>query len=141
VFVDRDNAVSGASAVRTIRSLLRDKGTVVLFPEGTTFPDDEVRPFFAGAFVAAMHTPVDVVPVGIAYESGSGAGFINETFGSHLSRMAAAAPSKVAMCAGTPIVVDERTRSATLCAQSRESVQALVYEARELVDRATPRTR
>jgi 1-acyl-sn-glycerol-3-phosphate acyltransferase len=134
VFVDRSDAVSGAHAVRTIRALLRAKATVIIFPEGTTYPDDEVRPFFAGAFVAAMHMPVDIVPVGIAYGSGSGAAFVNESFGAHLSRMAGAPPSTVAMCVGRPIAIDSSSRSATLRDESREAVQSLVRAARLLVD-------
>lgn len=134
VFVERTDAVSGASAVRTIRALLREKATVILFPEGTTYPGDDVRPFFAGAFVAAMHTPIDIVPVGIAYASGSGAAFVNETFGAHLSRMAAAPPSTVAMCVGTPILVGDNARSASLRDETHAAVQELVRAARVLVD-------
>jgi 1-acyl-sn-glycerol-3-phosphate acyltransferase len=134
VFVERTNTVSGANAIRTIRTLLSEKATVILFPEGTTYAGDEVRPFFAGAFVAAMHTPIDIVPVGIAYASGSGAAFVNESFGAHLSRMAAAPPSAVAMCVGAPIVVDDNARSAVLRDASRAAVQDLVHAARMLVD-------
>jgi len=134
VFVERSDAVSGASAVRTIRSLLREKATVILFPEGTTYPGDDVRPFFAGAFVAAMHTPIDIVPVGIAYASSSEAAFVDETFSAHLLRMAAAPPSTVAMCVGTPIVVDDSSRSATLRDRTHAAVQELVRAARQLVD-------
>ena len=53
LFVDRSDAASGATAVRAIRTRLVAGDTVIVFPEGTTFPDDEVRPFHAGAFVAA----------------------------------------------------------------------------------------
>jgi 1-acyl-sn-glycerol-3-phosphate acyltransferase len=115
---------------------LREKATVILFPEGTTYPGDEVRPFFPGAFVAAMHTPIDIVPVGIAYASGSGAAFVDESFGAHLSRMAAAPPSKVAMCVGPPIMVDDDARSAVLRDASHAAVQDLVHSARMLVDAA-----
>jgi 1-acyl-sn-glycerol-3-phosphate acyltransferase len=134
VFVERTRTASRANAVRAIRSLLREKGTVILFPEGTTYLGDEVRPFFGGAFVAAMHTPVDIVPVGIAYASGSGAAFVNESFGAHLSRMAAASPSWVAMCVGTPIAIDDNSRPAQLRDESRAAVQDLVNAARALVD-------
>ncbi|MDP9150889.1 MAG: 1-acyl-sn-glycerol-3-phosphate acyltransferase, partial [Myxococcota bacterium] len=114
VFVDRSDAVSGAGAVRVIRTLLEKCRTVVVFPEGTTFPDDEVRPFHTGAFVAALHSGADIVPVGLAYASGSGAAFVDESFSTHLARVAAAAPSRVAMCAGEPIAVGEKVRAAQL---------------------------
>jgi 1-acyl-sn-glycerol-3-phosphate acyltransferase len=103
LFVDRADAVSGAAAVRTIRKRLTEGAKIIVFPEGTTFPDDEVRPFHAGAFVAAQHSGADIVPVGLAYGANSGAAFVHETFPQHLARMAAADPSSVALCIGAPI--------------------------------------
>jgi 1-acyl-sn-glycerol-3-phosphate acyltransferase len=134
VFVDRSDAVSGAAAVRAIRTRLAQGSTVIVFPEGTTFPDDEVRPFQAGAFVAALHSGADVIPVGLAYATGSGAAFVNESFPAHLRRMAAAEPSGVAMCIGAPIVIEKKTRAARLRDQTHAEVQRLVHEARRMVD-------
>ncbi|HEX4447603.1 MAG TPA: lysophospholipid acyltransferase family protein [Polyangiaceae bacterium] len=134
VFVDRTDAVSGATAVRAIRSRLAQGSTVIVFPEGTTFPDDEVRPFHAGAFVAALHSGADIVPVGIAYAKGSGAQFHNESFTAHLSRMAAADPSPVAMCVGGPIAIGQKTRAARIRDEAHVEVQRLVHEARRMVD-------
>ena len=107
VFVDRTDAVSGATAVRVIRSQLARGATIIVFPEGTTFAEDEVRPFHPGAFVAALHTGADVLPVGLAYASGSGAAFVDESFPAHLARMAAAPPSRMAICIGDPIAVGD----------------------------------
>ncbi len=134
VFVDRSDAVSGASAIRAIRARLAQGSTIILFPEGTTFPGDEVRSFHAGAFVAALHCGADVVPAGLAYETGSGAAFVNESFPAHLARMAAARPSRVAMCVGSPIPIDEKTRAAHLRDDAHAEVQRLVHEARRMVD-------
>lgn len=134
VFVDRADAVSGASAVRAMRSLLARGSTVIVFPEGTTFPDDVVRPFQSGAFVAALRSGADVVPIGIAYATGSGAAFVNETFGAHLARMAAAEPSDAALCVGEPILVAPNARAAELRDQTHAEVQRLVLAARRLVD-------
>jgi 1-acyl-sn-glycerol-3-phosphate acyltransferase len=134
VFVDRSDAVSGASAIRAIRSRLAQGATVIVFPEGTTFPGDEVRPFHAGAFVAALHCGADIVTVGLAYETGSGAAFVNESFPAHLARMAAAPASRVAMCIGTPITIGDRTRAASLRDEAHAEVQRLVHEARRMVD-------
>ncbi len=134
VFVDRSDAVSGANAVRTIRALLARAETVIVFPEGTTFIGDEVRPFHAGAFVAALRSGADVVPVGLAYETGSGAAFVKESFGAHLARMAAARPSSLAMCVGSPIAVEEGARAALLRDRAQAEVQRIVHEARGLVD-------
>jgi len=135
VFVDRASASSGAAAVRAIRTRLEEGSTVIVFPEGTTFPGDEVRPFHAGAFLGALHSGADVVPVGLAYGTGSGAQFVAESFPAHLARMAAAAPSRVAMCVGRPIAVDAKARAAHVREAARAEVQRLVRDARELVDR------
>jgi 1-acyl-sn-glycerol-3-phosphate acyltransferase len=112
LFVDRNDAVSGATAVRSIRTRLARGATIIVFPEGTTFPEDEVKPFQPGAFVAAMRSGADVVPVGLAYATGSGAAFVNESFPAHLARMAAAPPSRAAMCIGAPIPMDPDARAA-----------------------------
>jgi 1-acyl-sn-glycerol-3-phosphate acyltransferase len=136
VFVNRADAVSGANAVRLIRTLLSRASTVIVFPEGTTFTGDEVRPFHAGALVAALRSGADVVPVGLAYATGSGAAFVNESFGAHLARMAAAEPSNVAMCVGEPIAIAQDARAAELRDRARAYVQQLVHDARKLVDRA-----
>jgi 1-acyl-sn-glycerol-3-phosphate acyltransferase len=134
VFVDRSDAVSGAKAVRAIRERLAAGHTVIVFPEGTTFPDDEVRPFHAGTFLSALRSGADIVPVGLAYATGSGAAFVNESFPAHLARMAAAAPSQVVMRIGEPFRVEEKARAASLRDRAHEEVQRLVHEARRLVD-------
>jgi 1-acyl-sn-glycerol-3-phosphate acyltransferase len=134
VFVDRSNAVSGATTVRTIRTLLARGSTVIVFPEGTTFAGDEVRPFHAGTFVAALRSGADIVPVGLAYETGSGAAFVNESFRAHLSRMASAEPSQVAMCVGEPIGIAGDARAGEVRDRAHAEVQRLVGEARRVVD-------
>ncbi len=134
IFVDRADAASGAGAVRAIRTQLSSGSTVIVFPEGTTYPGDEVRPFRPGAFIAALRSGADVVPVGIAYQKGSGAAFFNESFPAHLARMAAADPSRLGMCIGTPIRIAERTRAVQLAAKAQADVQRLVTAARALVD-------
>ena len=134
VFVDRSDVVSGANAVRAIRALLADRANVIVFPEGTTYAGDEVRPFHAGAFVAAARTGGTVVPVGLAYANGSDAAFVNESFPAHLARVAAARPSDVAMYVGDPIAVGDKARASQLRDRVHAEVQRLVHEARRMVD-------
>lgn len=95
LFVDRSSKESGASAINTMVAQLQKGDTVSLFPEGTTFVDDEVRPFKLGAFVAAHRAGVPVLPVGLAYPLDSGAAYGGETFVSHLARLAASTGSSV----------------------------------------------
>jgi 1-acyl-sn-glycerol-3-phosphate acyltransferase len=134
VFVDREDAASGANAIREIRNLLKDGHTVNLFAEGTTFADDDVRPFHAGAFVAALRTGADIVPVGIAYPRGSGAQFVGESFVTHLSRLSAAKPTRVVVNVGVPIATLGVARASELKDRTHASVQELVRAARARVD-------
>jgi len=137
VFVDRSDAVSGARTVRAMGDRLAAGDAVIVFPEGTTYEGDEVRPFRDGAFVAAIRGRADVLPVGLAYARASGAAFVNEPFGSHLARMAAAAPSRVAMCVGEPIPSGDFRRAALLRERAQGEVQRLVVQARGIVDEPT----
>ena len=134
LFVDRLDAGSGAGAVRAIRRLLERGESVIVFPEGTTFPGDEVRPFHAGAFVAVARSGADIVPVGLAYATGSEAAFVNETFPAHLGRVAAAEASDVVLRVGEVIPVSKGARAADLRDAARAEVQRLVREARKRVD-------
>ena len=135
IFVDRKSAVSGAGTIRAIRDALSSGETVCIFPEGTTYAGDEVRPFQPGAFVASLKTHADIVPVGIAYERGSGAAFVDEPFLSHLDRMSKADASRVVACVGEPMPIARDARSADLARASHAAVAALVSEARSIVDR------
>lgn len=134
VFVDRSNAFSGATAVRAIRARLLRGGTVTVFPEGGTSSGDEVRPFRPGSFVAALRAGAEVVPVGLAYSAGSEAAFVEESFPAHLARMAAATPSKVALCIGSPLVGEVGSRPEELRDRAHVEVVRLVGQARTLVD-------
>jgi 1-acyl-sn-glycerol-3-phosphate acyltransferase len=88
IFVDRGSKKSGGQAVQAMVDRLAMRDTVCLFPEGTTFVDDEVRPFKPGAFVAAMRAHVPIVPVALVYPRDSGAAYGGESFGKHLARLA-----------------------------------------------------
>jgi 1-acyl-sn-glycerol-3-phosphate acyltransferase len=134
IFVDRGSAMSGAKTIRAIRDALQAGDTVCLFPEGTTFEGDEVHPFHAGAFISALRTDAEIVPVGIAYPRDSGAAFVGESFLKHLERMAGASPSRVVVRIGQPFRVPERARAADLCKRAHAEVQGLVHEARKICD-------
>ena len=102
IFVDRGNKKSGARAIDAMVERLRAHDTICLFPEGTTYVDDEVRPFKPGACVAATRAEVPVVPVALAYPLDSGAAFGGETFAKHLARLAAAPKTRVRIKVGSP---------------------------------------
>lgn len=129
VFVDRTDSGSGASAIRSIRALLKSGATVCIFPEGTTFEGDEVRPFHQGAFIAALHTSAQIIPVGIAYPVGSGAAFVNESFPAHLARMSRSTRTRAAVTIGPPIEVGKR-RASDISNEVHSAVQSLVDQSR-----------
>lgn len=134
VFVDRTSTMSGAATIREVRALLKRGETVLLFPEGTTFEGDLVRTFQAGAFIGALRTDAAIIPVGIAYASGSGAAFVGESFTKHLVRMAGSEPTRVVVRAGEPILLREGAHASEVALLAHDAVQRLVEEARYAVD-------
>lgn len=125
IFVDRDDARSGASAIRGIRKRLRAGGNVIAFPEGTTFAGDHVRAFKRGVFAAARGLPrVKVLPVGFAYPPECA--FVRESFSTHLHRMAGRRRTPIWVTIGAPQSVP----------QSADDEAALRRHLQTLVDRA-----
>src|SRR5262249_20910272 len=96
-----------------------------------TFFGDEVRPFHAGAFVAAARAGVDILPVGLAYPSGSGAAFVDETFLAHLGRMARSSGTRMGLAVGPPLPTRGLRAKAT-STLAHPAVEGLVAEARPL---------
>lgn len=132
VFVDRGRSESGAAAIRAMTALLAEGRTLVVFPEGTTFAGDEVRPFRGGAFSAARQANARIVPAGLAYASGSTAAFVDETFASHLGRIARTPRVAVGLALGDDVPAEGSTRE--LAEQLRQRVQELVHEARATLE-------
>lgn len=132
LFVDRASKRSGAAVINAMCSAVERGRAVMVYPEGTTFSGDEVRPFRAGAFLAAQRTGAEIVPVGIAYE-GEAASFIgDESFVSHFLRVSSTRRIRIGLVTGEPLPsglgdVD------TVKAIAHERVQALVHRARALV--------
>lgn len=135
VFVDRENRRSGAATIRAMRDLLAAGESITIFPEGTTFAGDEVRKFHPGGLSAAAGTGAEIVPVGLAYSRDSQAAFLDETFPAHLSRMAAAPPSFVALSVGAPLEMPAKTRAADFAERAHSAVAEQVARARAEADR------
>lgn len=131
VFVDRSDRTSGATAIRTIRRLLREGRTVTVFPEGTTHRGDDVRPFLPGAFAAIHGLDVDVLPVGLAYPPG--AEWEGEGIVSHVGRVTGAVRTDAALCIGEPVRL-AGVRSRAAAEGMRDEVQRLTHAARGLLE-------
>jgi 1-acyl-sn-glycerol-3-phosphate acyltransferase len=67
-FVDREDGMSGAYALRKALRALEQGVSVLVFPEGTTTYGDQVLPFKRGIFGAARRAGVPVVPIALAYD-------------------------------------------------------------------------
>lgn len=131
LFVDRESTISGARvAGAMVRAVEAGRG-VLIFPEGTTFAGDELRPFRPGAFAVSKRTGAEIVPVGIAYD-GEAATFGRESFPAHMKRVGGIATTRVALVAGDPILPGDRDPQA-IQAEAHAAVQALVHRARALL--------
>jgi 1-acyl-sn-glycerol-3-phosphate acyltransferase len=127
IFVDRSHSTSGAAAIRSIRKALKAGHTVIVFPEGTTFAGDHVREFRPGAFVGLHSLDMEILPVGLAYESG--VEFVDESFIGYLARVGGRRRTRVSVVVGEPGKPEkDGRRTAELY---RQRVQGLVVRARE----------
>ncbi len=131
IFVDRSSKSSGASAIRQMVERLNAHDTICLFPEGTTYEDDEVHPFKLGAFVAAKRGKVPVIPVGLAYPLDSGAAFGGETLMQHLGRLAESTRTRVWVEIGEPIEIGDGEDAREFAERGRREVARLVAIGRE----------
>jgi len=132
LFVDRASRRSGASVLRQIQQALEAGEGILMFPEGTAFPGDEVREFKPGAFKSAERAGAQVVPMGIAYDDPA-AYYISESFMGHMKRIASMPRLRVAVEVGEPLVIDQES-PVELKDQARQRVEQLVAQARQRLD-------
>jgi lyso-ornithine lipid O-acyltransferase len=130
IFVDRSDPKSGLHAVRAMVETLKANRVVALFPEGTTFDGDLVRPLRPGALLAAKHTNAQIIPVGLAYDPSSNASYTSPTFGAHLKQLLQTSAIRLAIRVGTPMAVKKSVSGDALLDLTRETLQGLVFEAR-----------
>lgn len=130
IFVDRDDRQSGARAIRAMRAVFRQGGSMAVFPEGATYRGDEVKPFRPGAFVAVRGLGAEVIPAGFVYEPGSE--YVGISFGEHVARLAARRRTRVVLSFGSPM--GAHSTAAKLAEESAKAVRRLVAEARAEAD-------
>lgn len=130
IFVDRGDKAGGQQAISAMVDRLLQHDTICVFPEGTTYVDDEVRPFKPGAFVAAERANVPVVPVGLVYPD-EAAGYGGETFVEHLARLAETPRTETHVEIGVPLEMSVEESVDTFRERCRGEVARLVGIARE----------
>ncbi|QQR90701.1 MAG: 1-acyl-sn-glycerol-3-phosphate acyltransferase [Myxococcales bacterium] len=126
IFVDRQDKESGKQAIAGARQALLEEDAVLIFPEGTTFEGDELRPFKLGGISAGQDSNALIIPVGICYEEGFG--YDKESLGSYLKRVAGQRRCKLTVAIGaaiTPQATVEQTAQAT-----HEAITTLIHQAR-----------
>jgi len=65
VFIERGNKLQTAGVIRTIMRILKNGGTIMLFPEGTRSLDGELKDFKKGSLVLPYRMKVPIVPVAL----------------------------------------------------------------------------
>jgi 1-acyl-sn-glycerol-3-phosphate acyltransferase len=133
LFVDRSSKESGAAVINAMCAAVERGRAVMVYPEGTTFSGDDVRPFRAGAFLAAQRTGAEIVPVGIAYE-GDVCFYREQLFVQHLARVSSLPRIRLGLSVGEAIPGGEGDVD-TLRALAHARVQDLVHRARRLAAR------
>ncbi|WP_437590714.1 lysophospholipid acyltransferase family protein [Sorangium sp. So ce1000] len=128
LFVDRSSKRSGSAVVQAMCAALTSGRGVMVYPEGTTFSGDEVRPFRAGGFTAACRVGAEIVPVGLVY-GGAESSYVDESFTAHMARVSRTRRIPVALEVGAPIATVGQDVG-EVRDESHRAVQALVDRAR-----------
>lgn len=129
LFVNRADRRSGAEVLREVDQALSRGEGVGMFPEGTAYAGDAVRPFRPGAFKAADRADAEIVPVGVAYDHPD-ACYGDESFMSHLKRLAGMKRIRAAVEFGEPVPPDGRSPT-EVRDDVHERVTKLVQKARD----------
>ncbi|AKI98251.1 acyl-phosphate glycerol 3-phosphate acyltransferase [Kosmotoga pacifica] len=65
VFIDRGNRLQTVGVIRNIMKILKNGGTIMLFPEGTRSVDGELQSFRKGSLALPYRMKVPIVPVAL----------------------------------------------------------------------------
>jgi 1-acyl-sn-glycerol-3-phosphate acyltransferase len=125
IFVQRGDAHSGASALRSAWRALRAGAPVLNFPEGTTTDGRDVAPFRRGIFGLALLAGVPLVPARVAYDDPRVPWFGGQTFAPHYWRLSGVERVGARVRFGEPMRVHPGDAAGDLARRAREAVAAL----------------
>ena len=107
LFVKRESAQSRRNALEGIEHMLQKGHSILIYPEGTTHIDPQVRAFRPGAFRVAARLGVPVVPLAIEYSRWSDAWIGKDTFLPHFYRTFGRKRIYLKMRFGEPVMSDD----------------------------------
>ncbi len=127
LFVDRASPKSGAAVIGKMVRALESGTGVCIYPEGTAFAGDEVRPLHPGAFRAAQRAGAEIVPVGLCYADPRTV-YGDESFLAHLERVGSMDRVIAVIEVGEPFAANGTLEE--LRQQGKDAIQRLVDRAR-----------
>jgi 1-acyl-sn-glycerol-3-phosphate acyltransferase len=86
IMVKRDELRSLMATMNKIKDNFRNKLSVVVFPEGTTFKGPGLKPFKNGTFKIASDLEINIIPCAISYRNKNLAWTGNDSFLAHFFR-------------------------------------------------------
>jgi 1-acyl-sn-glycerol-3-phosphate acyltransferase len=121
-FVDREDAMSGALALRRALRSLQSGVSVLVFPEGTTTRGDQVLPFRRGIFGAARRAGVPVIPVALRYDRPEVAWVGDDSFLPHYVRAMAQPCTRVTVEYLSPLTTERGQRAEGMAEAARRAI-------------------
>ena len=85
-FVDRESSKDRQRILLKITEEVRNGGSILIFPEGTTHAGHEVLPFRKGVFRVAAEERVHIVPFALDFDDPADYWIDDDTFASHFFR-------------------------------------------------------
>lgn len=132
LFIERDKRHHTAMINEVMRDVVREGGTVGLFPEATTTLGDRLKKFHSSLFQAVVASGAPLVPVAIRYTDSTGvrsevAAYVDDTsLGASLLSIVAAPELRVVVHFAAPIRAEGKTRR-DLALEAQEMVASLLF--------------
>jgi 1-acyl-sn-glycerol-3-phosphate acyltransferase len=101
--VDRNHSGSLIQTMRRINEEINIGGSVILFPEGTTYKGPLTKPFKPGSFKIAHQSQIPVIPAAIYFSNEDDAWVGNDLFIPHFYRQMGKWKSKANFWIGSPL--------------------------------------